>query len=139
MSEVKKYQDTGERPAEKKVHTEEAKPDAGRLYGEGEEPGREELHDGIGRSEADMLYDEELLSRIENAAARGAQLGSRYGILLATMITLLLIVAAVFILPVFFGIDNTLRLPILRKRSLRRQSRKRKSRSSRRKSRMWSN
>ena len=56
MSEVKKYQDTGERPAEKKVHTEEAKPDAGRLYGEGEEPGREELHDGIGRSEADMLY-----------------------------------------------------------------------------------
>ena len=106
MSEVKKYQDTGERPAEKKVHTEEAKPDAGRLYGEGEEPGREELHDGIGRSEADMLYDEELLSRIENAAARGAQLGSRYGILLATMITLLLIVAAVFILPVFFGIDK---------------------------------
>ena len=85
MSEVKKYQDTGERPAEKKVHTEEAKPDAGRLYGEGEEPGREELHDGIGRSEADMLYDEELL---------------------ATMITLLLIVAAVFILPVFFGIDK---------------------------------
>ena len=106
MSEVKKYQDTGERPAEKKVHTEEAKPDAGRLYGEGEEPGREELHDGIGRSEADMLYDEELLSRIENAAARGAQLGSRYGILLATMITLLLIVAAVFILPVFFGSEK---------------------------------
>ena len=82
MSEEKKYQDTGERPAEKKVHTEEEKPDAERLY------------------------DEELLSRIENAAARGAQIGSRYGILLATMITLLLIVAAVFILPVFFGIDK---------------------------------
>ena len=59
-----------------------------------------------GAPDREESYDEEFLERIESAAARGAQIGSRYGILLSTMITLLLIVAAVFILPVFFGIDK---------------------------------
>ena len=102
----KKEHAVEERPAEKKDHAAAEKPETEKYYDEGAESGEEELQGGERSSEEDMSYDEELLDRIENAAARGAQIGSRYAILLSTMITLLLIVAAVFILPVFFGIDK---------------------------------
>ena len=64
------------------------------------------IRDKDERTDGKDLYEEELLSRIEDAAARGAQTGTRYGIILATVITLLLITAAAFILPAFFGIDQ---------------------------------
>ena len=106
MSEEKKFHDKSERPADRSVNAGSEKSEAEGIHDDRTESGREQREGRGDRSEADRLYDEELLSRIENAAARGAQIGSRYGILLATMITLLLIVAAVFILPAFFGINQ---------------------------------